>query len=122
MHVADGIDYLPGREGSRPRRRRKTKQTTHHVKRLPPRARGRNSLHPRHTTLELGNAALVLGRCAAWPTRLSLRALGPTICATAQLVGVGAVVGVVARVVVAIVAVLIERVLGEVHLVDNDAD
>src|SRR6185437_17179000 len=107
VDIADGVDGLPGRDGSRPRRGRKTEQTSQHVKRLPLRGGGRNSLHPRHNTLELGNAALVFGRCGARTTRPRLRLLAPTTRTTADatLVGVGAVVGVVARVVVAVVAV-----------------
>src|SRR6185437_5482975 len=121
VDVTDGIDRLPGRDGSRPRRGRKTEQTSQHVKRLPPRSRGSNSLHPRHNTLELGDAALVLGRCAARTGGLFLQPLAPTTRApaatagaAAPLVGIGAIVGVVARVVIAIVAVLVERVLGEI--------
>src|SRR6185369_9014652 len=120
VDVADGVDRLPGRDGSRPRRGRKTEQTSQHVKRLPPRGGGRNSLHPRHNTLELGNAAFVLGPGAARTAGVRLRPLAPTTRAAtaaagaaAALVGICAVVGVVARVVVAVVAVLVEGVLGE---------
>src|SRR6185437_16055841 len=105
VYIADGVDRLPGRDGSRPRRGRKTEQTSQHAKRLPPRGGGRNSLHPRHNTLELGDAALVLGSRPARTAGLGLGPLAATIrtaAATADtatpLAGVGAVVGVVARV------------------------
>src|SRR6185437_10885196 len=99
VYIADGVDRLPGRDGSRPRRGRKTEQTSQHVKRLPPRGEGRNSLHPRHNTLELGDTALVLsGGGSARPGLRPFAApargfVGPSC--PASLVGVSAVVGVV---------------------------
>src|SRR5580698_5534810 len=135
VDVAYGVDRLTGRDRARPRRRRKAKQTSQHLERLPPQGGGRNSLHPRYDTLELGDAAFVLGGCPARPARLlalgTLASAGTLLTATAgartrgaraPLVRIGAVVRIVPRVVVAVVAVLVERVLGEIHLVDDDAD
>src|SRR3979490_671838 len=66
---------------------------------------GQSLLHARHDTLQFRNPAVVR------------RSLG-----SARRLRRGPVVGVVARIVVAVIAVFVERVLGEIDLVDHDAD
>src|SRR5215471_7048931 len=66
---------------------------------------GRSLLHARYDALQLSDAAVVRRRLGC------LRTLH-----------LGSVVGIVPRVVVAVVAVFVEGMLGEVDLVDHDAD